>query len=242
MMNVSFLSIPWSISQKHIFATLYYNNTNTKVLLLAWGCPSTWKQYDIKKFIDLWYDIVIPEYLWFLRSDGLFTPDWCIETIETTRDYIIQWELYDVQWTFVIWKKYNSIYYIGFSFWGMRSCYFKSWCFDQYYLLAPLLTPWSLEAGEETLEDFYYAMQYFYPHVYRWFDQQTWSIFFENHTMYLDQLKDKSICILHGKKDFSIRHHRSEHICTVFPHIQLHLYPYIKHSSSPLLRKLYSII
>lgn len=209
-----------------IFTTHHHKTGNEKIIVVGQGAPSVaWvdiKQND--RTLLGWYDIVVPDYLWSWRSDGIFSPQWCIDTIQMTLSNMKKW--------------YKEVIYVGYSFGGIWANYIDA---DSVYLLAPVIDPlkygkWLFQ--EEDVQWFYWAMGSIYYNVYRWFEKNKRQKFFiENRDKV--NCSSKKVTILHGKKDKKIHYSRS------FNYAEKHnlgyaLYPHIGHNAQSLWKKLFS--
>lgn len=219
-----------SLWKQEIVSTYYFLPQNTKIFFHAQWAPTSSNKDYVSILLKKWYDVIVPEYSWWMRSWWSFVPWEVIQSLKTVYNAIKKGD---------VWKKYDTIHYLGSSFWWLFAQYIGQ--FETISLLAPLLFPkelWKKHTFEQRVEDFHTMMHWLYKYLYRGYNKEARDEFFAAH---IPSKNMKNVKILHGKKDKVIHYSHSQD----FAHdagYEVHLYPYIDHNSKSLTRKLNSLL
>ena len=205
----------------------YHRGFTSNSYLVIWllgmpGIPIRTTDQDYVSFLSAWCDIVIPEYYWFGRSDGDFTPDGCLQTVIDTYNYFKKW------WTIKdIWSKeevivtsYQEIIIIGNSFGAafasrvvqqlpeVTTIWFISWAIEY----SNMNQIWYIE---ETVDEIMRVLdEWGFAQMYRSATSNIRDIFYQDqrwqwYDEIIQDLSHKSIFIVHGDADESVHVSRS---------------------------------
>ncbi|MFH1792576.1 MAG: prolyl oligopeptidase family serine peptidase [Patescibacteria group bacterium] len=196
---------------------------NKKIIIYALGAPTVpdnGKLEGVSMFIDKGFDVFVPDYLGFGRSDGLFTPDNCIKTLVFLNNKFSKGVLgIDHYLNKEIFLKYKEIVFIGRSLGGayvpLLPKYIKSLInIALFFPAVDQVSQGSIE-NEETNEDFMRTMKYSgYKHLYRGILLKCWPKHLESKDGLspmenIHLLKNVRVFIAHGKKDSCISYKKS---------------------------------
>ncbi len=210
----------WLIANYHRGFT---SNSRLVIWLLGMpGIPGRTTDQDYASFLSVWCDIVTPEYYWFGRSDGDFTPDNCLQTVIDTYHYFRQW------WTVKdIWSKeefmiapYQEIIVIWSSFGAafasrvvqqipeIIKIWFMSWAIEYSNMNEIWYPEETAEEVKRVLEEWWFA------HMYRSATSSDRDIFYQDQRWqsYGEMIQDlsaKNVFIVHGDSDECVHVGRS---------------------------------
>lgn len=173
--------------------------------------------WDNKKFLDLWYVLVYPNYLWTWGSDSICTFDNSVDSIITTIIFIHKWNSLDERsWKKIDWKA-KQIILVGASFWwsvvlcaGSQSQYI-----DKIISVSPVIdfSKHNSNNNESSLYETSIFLSKVYNNLWRCKEEDLerfskWEINIkplEN----INDLKKKKILIIHDKKDPQILYEKT---------------------------------
>jgi esterase/lipase len=195
---------------------------NSKLLIWAGWMPVLPDDKDI----SVWYsclawgwDVLCPEYYGFGRSDGMFTPEACVQTLIESKKMFLWGQVRDVNTQQDIIVHYETIVFVGFSFgWFFVPRLPKEILWDRICLICPALsfaTMGKIGYPEESYEQAQlFVHEGFAKHQYRGYDDATWREFHhDKRGMSLDQtithLQNVNVFVAHGWVDSCIHVSRS---------------------------------
>ncbi len=168
------------------------------------------------------YDIFVPEYYWFCRSGGFFSPYSSLATlIDSYSIFTYGYKVRDIHSRKSFSKKYNTIHFLWLSYgWsivmllprflsGIKSI-------GAFYPVLEYNWLWS-RYDEETAIDFLRMLRGPYRNLYRLSDTAIWKRHFSHKTDIIPSsyrnmkyLSSTHIFLAHGKNDTSISYRRTE--------------------------------
>ena len=188
-----------------------WNESNIFLIMCHW-CPShPYDQIpaDNKTFLDLWYILVYPNYLWTWGSDWICNFDNSIESILITIDFIKKWNSIDERsWKQLTWNIKQIILIWASFWWSVVLCaWAKSKHIDKIISCSPVVD-WkyhNLNNNESSLEDTALFLGKVYNNLWRCEKEDLkrfskWKINV-NPIEYIEDLKNKKILIIHDKRD-----------------------------------------
>lgn len=210
----------WLIANYH----RWFTSNSRLVIWLPWTpwTPSDTSDGQMIHRFASGYNIVLPEYYWSQRSDGEFTPQWCIDTLVDTYKFFTEgWTVQDI-WTQegVTFAGYDEIVVVGSSFgWAWVARVPKSLSkvtalgminpAVEYADLGQIWYP------EESYDEFKKILQeWWYVHMYRtatgwdrdaFYQDQRWQSYDEM----VQDLSQKDVFIAHGDMDDCVHVGRS---------------------------------
>ena len=169
---------------------------------------------------DAWYDVIVPDYYGFCRSEGKFTPMNSIRTFLDTKKFFSDWIATNV-YTWENFKiSYKDFIFLGLSYgWGAAlllpkfdKTIKKIWVFYPITNYTSLGKYWG---KEETVEDFLNSINLWFKKIYKWINLPVWEKHFEDKTNLIPlenikYLKNTTLFLAHGTKDISICYEKTK--------------------------------
>lgn len=187
------------------------------------GLPSD--KNDMPYLQTSWYDLVIPDYYGYARSEGLFTLSGCIQTVLDTAQTFCEGTVLDVRWNTSLQVRYDHIIIAGASFGGRVAC--MSPKFDTSLKEVVLCYPWIPSCDwwtwnyiEETLEQYHQQCRDWFGGLLRFADENAWNDLYNEKWPFaankynIDHLHDVSVFAWHGTADEVIHYTRTRDFCT----------------------------
>jgi hypothetical protein len=218
------MMIPISKNEKIYVEQVLTQDPLWLVIYFPWA-PTTPKK-TAKILTQIGYDVVMPDYVWSYRSDGVFSPEACQRMVDSLWDQAKKW---------MFGRSYKKTIFVWSSFGWLRS---GSANYDSFLLLAPVLQPWLLgkeDYSEDSIEDFIEWIENYYYNVYRGFSAQSWIDFLADYKHMFPS--GKKVQILHGDGDQSIHYSRSVAIAWSNKNVLCTIYEWVDHSASVLLQR-----
>jgi len=198
---------------------------NSKLVIWLSGMPSipdVSKDQDYVHFLAIWYDVVIPDYYGSFRSEGEFSPDWCLQTsIDTYNYFTAGWVTADC-WSGeeITVHPYKNIVVVGSSF-GAGFAIRTSIQIPQISSVG--LISWAVKFAdmnliwypEETMEDVQWVL---YRgglwNLYRSAETPSWNEFYQDqrwqsYNDIVQELSQNNVFIAHGGADDCVHVSRS---------------------------------
>ena len=207
----------------------YYSNTFDKIIIWCVWFPGKPKYFDQinNECVKNWFDLIIPDYYGSWRSDWIFTPKNCVQTIIDLTLWVYWWNKYSSLWfqnRAVKFKKYDEIVVVGKSFWGLVAinAVAKLPFVHAFWLIAPVFTlsnQWSNVwwMKEESISEIRDSIYFWYKYFYRWIveNKTLWDLFFSDQLgmsgyNHIENVKNKKIIIVHGKDDKIVAYKKSK--------------------------------
>ncbi len=207
----------------------YYKskNPNWKCVIVAIWAPNLIDVDNLRNaqiLTDAWYDILVPEYYWFCRSKGRFTPKNSIKTLIDTYN-IARWKSEKWLKNVYFWKKvkkfsYKEIIFLWMSFGGFAVLMLPKFLPEAkkiiaFYPVLDYLSFWKMWVKEETAKDFYNNIFRWFSTQFRWIKDNIWQKQFQDklwlsplyETKYL---KNVSVFLAHWVEDESIFYRKTK--------------------------------
>ena len=191
---------------------------------------------------DAWYDVFVPEYYWFCRSNGKFSPmNSILSLLDSYKIFANGYICHDIYtWSFFQ-KKYQNIIFLWLSYGGWLVLALPRFCKAIHTIWAfyPVVEyRWLWKCGtEESGPDFLLCLRRQFWHLYRLSKKSLWKDHFSHknnlapiESINMKHLKWLNIFLAHGKKDTSIKYVRTEkyskkitwfhpknHRCIIYP-------------------------
>lgn len=223
------------IKYSEIVASYYESqNKNWSLIIIALWAPNL-EDIDNLRYRDLYlaagYDILVPEYYWYCRSGGSFTPENSIQTLLDTKNTFNSGCVRDIFLDEIIQMKYKKIYFIWMSYgaWVVALLPKYDRSITDIALIYPVLsyeTLWKTWVTEESAQDFKSIIQKWYSQVYRWIELPIWEEHFLDKTEYIPEkninyLQWVNIFVSHWMDDNIINYKRTKqyykNIKKIFP-------------------------
>lgn len=178
-------------------------------LIWLWGFPSYPKESVLSKYLNKQkVTICFPHYFGSWLSAGKFSPENCQKTVNQAHNIIKKGstrELYSNQE--ISWPTDNIIIAGGSfgGFWALQAS--EQLDLDKYLLLAPFIDikNQNIDNDEEDIDKTLSFSRRAMSQAYRGIEDRAWNEFFKEGQIDLDQIRNKEILIVHGKKDQSIK-------------------------------------
>lgn len=210
------------IKIRKIVAGFYTSDKQTNsIVIYAIGAPLTGdmgKLVTAPMLLSRGFDIFVPDYIGYCRSEGKFTPKNCIKTFLESYEYVRGGQAIDVRTGEKLRMSYKNVLFIGSSFGGAYVPLLPRFNpkIKNLAMLYPV-TDYNLcgtMKGEESINDFMRSMEYGYKYLYRGIMHPIWQKHFKNQDGLspidnLDFLKNAKVFIAHGKKDKCINYQQS---------------------------------
>lgn len=229
-MNVKLLKI------QNIVGMHYSTQQKTNTLVIygigAPNVPDSGNLPDAKIILSFGYDIFVPDYIGFGRSDGTLTPQNCIQTfLQLYENFTLGCYAKNTYENISFYFKYKRIIFIGRSFGGTYIPLLPRFNskITELGLIYPVVDSKSCGSipGEESNQQFLDSMLHDgYHHIYRGILQPVWKDHLENKDDLspmdnIKHLNNTKLFIGHGKNDTCVHFSKSqkyyEKICSTFP-------------------------
>ncbi len=201
-----------------------FTSNSRLVIWLLWTpwTPRNTSDKELTHRFASGYDFVMPEYYGSQRSDGDFTPQWCIDTLVDTYKFFTQWGSVQDIWTQeeVAFVGYQEVVVVGSSFgwaWVGRITQILPQI-TRVGLISPAIEYSNLGQiwyPEESYDEFKKILQDgWYGHMYRsatgwdrdtFYQDQRWQSYDEM----IQELSTKNVFIAHGDEDDCVHVGRS---------------------------------
>jgi dienelactone hydrolase len=218
-----------------IVGSFYQSDSeNARLIIVAMWAPNL-EDIDALRYVELylqaWYDIIVPEYYWYCRSWGIFTPANSIQTLLDTKNIFTSWSVKNIFSGELLTVKYENIYFVWMSYGAGVVAMLAKYDSDikNIALIYPVLSYqslWKIGFTEESGSDFKKVLQEWYSQIYRGIELPIWEEHFQDLTEYIpeqniDSLKWVNIFLSHGTLDTVINNTRTkkfhQNIRTMFP-------------------------
>lgn len=196
-----------------VIADLYCPNKNNKEILILFcpGFPGSWKYESFaRSFTSQGFSFIHPKYLGSWESEGSFSIKGCRKTIEEILNSL-QKQLIDIFGSFVN-LKFKKIFLLGHSFGGSISLSVGSQTkVDGIISLAPIIDfkTHNYFGNESDLLELFEYVDKGLKGLFRDFKKDDWVNLCKtgcdiNPIDFFNELKNKKILFVHGKKDKSV--------------------------------------
>lgn len=203
-----------------IAESIYSEENNGKVILFCAGMPGSSSYFDVaERYTKQGFIFIHPKYIGSWESYGNFSIE---NSKKTIIDFVAALRRKEVKTIFEeeFDVKVKEIYLLGTSFGGsVALCAGAESDVEGIIALSPVInyqTQGNGEYQEESMNDFLRFVKAGFENVYRGFTESDWkqNISLLNVDSYFEKLKAKKILIMHGAKDTSVNHNRSEEFCS----------------------------
>lgn len=207
----------------------YHRGFTSNSRLVIWlhgmpGLPKESEDKDMMAWLSAWYDFVDPNYYGSHTSDGVFSPQWCIDTMVDTYHFFKQWGYVTCAWTgeqeMVSWYEEIIIIWASFGGWfASRVHHYLPEC-STIWLLYPFLNAadramWEYEWEMTNEQDFIPLEIGGQKHLYRGRELPIWEEQFlqdqrwQPYDKMIQDVSQKNIYIVHGDADDCVHVSRS---------------------------------
>jgi len=174
--------------------------------------PCPWKKWYEEIINEAGYDMFSPDYYWFFRSSGEFTPQSNIDTLLDTKNHFEKnWKIQDIY----SWKyeeiKYKNFVFIGESWgwWAVALLHKFDSSIKNIALINPVLEykdTWKIGIEEESIEDFLWVFERWFKNLVRWLDNPEWEKHYRDEawltpTKNIENLKYCNVFLTHWDED-----------------------------------------
>lgn len=217
------MSYNFSVITNHELVIWYYqsNSPNGKCIIVGIWAPNLMDVDSLRNaslLTEAGYDVLVPEYYGFCRSQWKFTPMNSIQALIDTF-FIARWQSQKTLKNVYSWKKIPSFSYEDISFLGMSYGWFAVLMLPKFlpqakkiialYPVVDYGSFWKRWVQEETAEDFYESILRGFHQQYRGIEDIVWQEQFQDNLwlspLYaLNSIKGTSLFLAHGTTDVSI--------------------------------------